>query len=388
MEDYLINKTILIVDDTPENIDILNGLLTSFKRKIATNGEKALKIALSDNPPDLILLDIMMPGMDGYEVCRKIRQDSRTKEVPIIFLTAKTAKEDIVKGLDAGGQDYVTKPFDINELMERVKTQLQLQHQKVLLRNMNEVLEQKVQERTAELKESNENLDKANKQLLVLDDAKNQFLMLISHEIRTPLNGIVGSTYFLNDMIEDPELKEFLEMLKESVDRLDKFSQTALEITQMQTVGREIAKTQVEITPAIENVIKSKLPDAELKNCTLSLTNSGIESIPVIKDYFIRTIEELVANAIKYSDENTSIDINIYDELDRVKISISDTGEVIPSEKIEEITKPFGLAKDHYDKDIGLGLAYVKTFLDISNASIEITSDEVKTMITLIFKTQ
>jgi len=150
--------------------------------------------------------------------------------------------------------------------MERVKnSKLKLKTQREILKNLTEVLEQKVQERTAELKESNKNLDKANTQLLTLDEAKNKFLMLISHEIRTPLNGIVGSAYFLNDMIDDPELKEFLDMLKESVDRLDKFSKTALEITQMQTVGKEMEKTSFSLNKVVAKVLESKLPDAEKK---------------------------------------------------------------------------------------------------------------------------
>ena len=381
----LFDNTILIVDDTPENIDILVGLLEDFDKQIAINGADALETALEGDPPDLILLDIMMPEMDGYEVCNRLRANEKTKDVPVIFLTAKTQKDDIVKGFEAGGQDYITKPFDARELIERVKTQLELKHQREILKNMNNILEEKVQERTAQLHESNENLDKANKQLLVLDEAKNQFLMLISHEIRTPLNGIVGSAYFLKDMIDDPELIDFIDMLKESVDRLDKFSKTALEITGMQTVGREMDKTIININTVVAKVIESKLSDADDKNCTLSATHEGIDRLVGIEAYFTRTVEELISNAIKYSNENTAIKIRTYEDDGKLKFSVSDTGEVILPEKIEVITKPFGLAKNHYDKDIGLGLAYVQTFLDIHDASIEIKSSEKETVITLIF---
>ncbi len=344
-----------------------------------------METAWEGDPPDLILLDIMMPGMDGYEVCEKLRANEQTEDIPVIFLTAKTEKDDIVKGFEAGGQDYITKPFDARELMERVKTQLELKTQREILKNMNVILEEKVQARTAELKESNENLDKANTQLLTLDEAKNQFLMLISHEIRTPLNGIVGSAYFLKDMIDDPELIEFLDMLKESVDRLDKFSRTALEITQMQTVGRGLDKTNIQLNSLVDKVLEAKLTDAEEKHCSIVKTYTEADNILGIEDYFTRAVEELVSNAIKYSNENSVIGIRTKEEDRKLKFSISDTGEVIPPEKIENITKPFGLAKDHYDKDIGLGLAYVQTFLDIHDASIEIKSSEKETVITLIF---
>jgi len=385
MVDYLIDKTILIVDDTPENIDVLNGLLSDFKRKIATNGERALKIALNGNPPDLILLDIMMPGMDGFEVCERLRADERTVDVPVIFLSAKVDKKDVIRGLEVGGQDYVTKPFDVLELMERVKTQLQLKHQKELLANINTVLEQKVEERTAELKESNEKLDKANTQLLSLDEAKNQFLMLISHEIRTPLNGIVGSTYFLSDTIDDPELQDFLEMLKESVDRLDKFSKTALEITQMQTVGKEMEKSHVDINSIISKLVNDNTNAANEKNITFKTDLKESLFIFGMVDYFERAVSEIIGNAIKYSKEGCQIKIETKEHEGKVKIIITDSGEIIPLEKIEEITKPFGLAKKHYDKDIGLGLGYVRTFLDIHDARMEISSSEKETVFTLIF---
>jgi len=120
------SETILIVDDTPENVDILNELLSDFKRKVATNGEKSLQIAGSDDPPDLILLDIDMPKMDGFEVCRRLKSDPYTQNIPVIFLTAQTDKKTTVEGFKLGACDFMTKPFYPEELMVRVKTQLDL----------------------------------------------------------------------------------------------------------------------------------------------------------------------------------------------------------------------------------------------------------------------
>ena len=265
MED-LFNNTILIVDDTPENIDILVELLEDFEKKIAINGEDALKIALKGMPPDLILLDILMPGIDGYEVCRRLRASERTKEVPIIFLTVKSLKDDIVKGFEVGGQDYITKPFDGRELIERVKTQLELKSQREILRtqretlkNMNVVLEEKVKERTAQLKNALTKLDKASKELQGLDTAKNNFLHMISHESRTPLNGIVGAAYLIKDVIEDnAEFVKFVDMLQSNVDRLEDFSITALLVTQLQTgyyvASCEPNKTKKLIYKCIESI--------------------------------------------------------------------------------------------------------------------------------------
>ena len=382
----LYDNTILIVDDTPENIDILVELLEDFDKQIAIDGEDALETAWDGDPPDLILLDIMMPEMDGYEVCERLRANERTKDVPVIFLTAKTLKEDIVKGFEVGGQDYITKPFDARELMERVKTQLELKSQREILKNMNDILEEKVQERTAQLNESNLKLEVANKKLVGLDEAKNNFLNLISHEIRTPLNGIVGSTYFLNDMIEDPELKEFVGMLMESVDRLDGFSKKALEITQMQTLGGEIEKKEININSIVHEVLEASKENANNKNIGFEVSLIDEDGILGVEDYMSGAIKEIIGNAIKFSNENTIVKVVSVAEGDNFKLSFSDTGEVIPKEKIDEIVKPFGLGNAHYDKHMGLGLSYVQSTIDLHNASLEISSNVNLTTISMVFK--
>lgn len=133
-------QTILIVDDTPENIDVLVGVLKErYKVKAAPNGEKALKV-VEKNPPDLILLDIMMPVIDGFETCRRLKADSRFKDIPVIFLTAKTETDDIVRGFDLGAVDYLTKPFNSAELGVRVNTHLQLRKSQREVEQKNEQL--------------------------------------------------------------------------------------------------------------------------------------------------------------------------------------------------------------------------------------------------------
>jgi len=125
---------ILVVDDTPENIDVLSGLLgDDYDVKVAKNGKIALKIA-GKMIPDLILLDIMMPGIDGYEVCRRLKSDDTTREIPVIFITAKTEMEDEIKGFEIGGVDFITKPISPPIVLARVKAHLALQREKLLLK--------------------------------------------------------------------------------------------------------------------------------------------------------------------------------------------------------------------------------------------------------------
>ena len=144
--------TILVVDDTPDNITLLCELLGDhYKSKVATNGHKALQIAMSDPPPDLILLDIMMPGIDGYEVCRQLQANPATSAIPIIFLTAKSQDEDETKGFELGAVDYITKPITPAILMARVQTHLALTQARLFLLEQNDNLEEQVQLRTLEL---------------------------------------------------------------------------------------------------------------------------------------------------------------------------------------------------------------------------------------------
>src|SRR5262245_20926246 len=121
-------KLILIVDDTPTNVKVITGLLKDlFRTKVATSGERALEIATGAETPDLILLDVLMPDMDGFEVCRRLKANSDTREIPVIFLTAKTDAVDEAKGFDVGAVDYIHKPISPPVVLARVKRQLALQ---------------------------------------------------------------------------------------------------------------------------------------------------------------------------------------------------------------------------------------------------------------------
>ncbi|MDO9023615.1 two-component system response regulator [Zwartia sp.] len=142
----------LVVDDTPDNLTLMHDLLRdTYRVKVANNGEKALVIANSVTPPDLILLDIMMPGIDGYEVCRRLQADPLTREIPVIFLTAKSEIEDEQTGLELGAVDYITKPISPPIVMARVKTQLTLKSARDFLKDKNTYLEDQVVRRTEEV---------------------------------------------------------------------------------------------------------------------------------------------------------------------------------------------------------------------------------------------
>lgn len=150
-----IKRKILIVDDTPENIDVAMEVLRSdYKMIAARSGEKALSLAQGNNPPDLILLDIMMLGMDGYEVCRRLKTEDKTKNIPVIFVTTRGEVQDETHGLEIGAVDYITKPISPPIVKARVKNHLDLKTAREELENQNEILEQKVTQRTKEIKDT------------------------------------------------------------------------------------------------------------------------------------------------------------------------------------------------------------------------------------------
>lgn len=148
-------KKILIVDDSPEAIEILANALKHYKRQVVLNGEKAIKfLNTSEELPDLILLDVMMPGMDGYEVCRLLKKDERLKEIPVIYLSALTDTEDKVKAFEQGGVDYIEKPFQLEEVRARVDTHIKLHYLQKKLEDHNNNLKQMVEDKVKEISES------------------------------------------------------------------------------------------------------------------------------------------------------------------------------------------------------------------------------------------
>src|SRR5580658_7353463 len=176
----------MIVDDNPANLKLLEDMLLRQGHEVRSFplGRLALAAA-TKNPPDLILLDINMPEMNGYEVCERLKAARELADIPIIFLSALNETRDKVKAFHSGAVDYISKPFQFEEVHARVETHLKLHDLQRALKAQNERLEQDVAARTRELAEANE-------RLTILDRSKNEFLNLISHELRTPLNGLLG----------------------------------------------------------------------------------------------------------------------------------------------------------------------------------------------------
>jgi len=188
-------KRILIVDDAPENIDVLTGALTDYRKSIALNGEKALDLLnRAETLPDLILLDIQMPGMDGFEVCKRLKEDERTREIPVIFLTGETDTDSVVRGFELGAADYVIKPFNTSELMARVRTQLALKESKERVAQHSLEIEEKNQMITASINYAS----RIQEAILPGDDVLSEYLDDYFVMFR-PKDIVSGDFYFVRE---------------------------------------------------------------------------------------------------------------------------------------------------------------------------------------------
>lgn len=366
------SPAILIVDDNPHNLQVLGKLLQGNRYAIefATNGLAALDW-LKTRQFDLVLLDINMPEMDGFEVCRKIRSNPKMNNIPVIFLSAEVDRDSILQGFELGAQDYITKPFDSRELLMRVRTHLALKDTLEKLEILNRSLEEKVAERTLQLKEVNEKLEATNLKLIDLDRCKAGFLSLISHEIRTPLNGILGPLELLKGPGYAPEVVELVEILDMSVKRLERFSLNAILITRLKTQQMEIKKDQIHLIELINEVLdeeKEKYQSVGLK--VLLKDESAGRFIPGESELIKRSIYNILDNAINFSPVGGTIGINTYIEDQNIICEIKDQGKGFESEVIDHAFELFTTGMEYHDNCTGIGLPVAKMILEAHGGEI------------------
>ena len=381
MEDKI--NLILIVDDTPKNLQVLGNTLKieNYKVEFAINGFQALEW-IEKKEFDLILLDVMMPEMDGYEVCEKIRANVKNKNLPIIFLTAKTDSDSIVKGFEIGAQDYITKPFNTAELLVRVSTQLELKNSRNKLESMNQWLETEVKQRTLELENANQKLEQANEELLGLDKAKTDFLTIISNEIRVPLNGIMSTLHILKDKIDSIEMVNLLNVLDTSVNRLEKFSSYALLLTGLRTKKYKLTIEKINIAQAIDFGL------LELSNLIreykLKITNNVPDNMVLSVDnkLFIKSLNGIFENSIKHCDRDTELTIN--SKLTQTHTIIEIVGSGRPFTKVQ-LENKLDIISDN-NEDFGLEFNLANLILIAHDGKIELQNIDNKPVVSILMK--
>lgn len=358
---------ILIVDDNPRNIQIVGNILLKKNVQIAyaTNAAKALEM-ISLTKYDLFLLDIMMPGMDGFELCEFLRQKEDLKNVPIIFLTAKTDVNSIVKGFELGANDYVTKPFNSAELIARVETQLDLYNKTRQLNQLNVELEEKVIERTKQL-------EIANQQLMNLEKAKSEFLALMSHELRNPLSGVIGLTSLLARTDLTSEQNDYIDSLTKAAARLAGFSELALLITSLRSRNQKLDIYPVLIKITVEMAVEQVLAQLNEKGVGIEIfiENPDLQ-LNIDSDLIRKCIDLLLENALYHSPRGGTISMNIFDESEKYFcISISDNGSGFNEETLYQLNN-FIAHGQLVTNDGGLSLAAVKLIMEAHGGLIRV----------------
>ena len=231
--------TIMVVDDTPANLRLLGEILHNQGYRVAAfpSGTLALRAA-SNQPPDLLLLDIMMPGMDGFEVCRLLKAEQRLSAIPVIFLSALDDTANKLKAFSQGGVDYITKPFQEAEILARVHAHLQIVTLQRKLREHNEQLEKEVAKRTHEIAQ-------AHARIVEMARLKGDFLRMISHELRTPANGLLGIGEILLEICPDvEEALLYKDIFRQSGERLRKLIEDAMLIADIERIAPSLTSPQ------------------------------------------------------------------------------------------------------------------------------------------------
>src|ERR1700744_1639354 len=413
------HASIMVVDDQPANLKLLEDMLKDRGYKVRSFPRGRLAIAAAaQNPPDLFLLDINMPEMNGYEVCASLKSHPALSSAPVIFLSALSATEDKVKAFQVGGADYITKPFQVEEVQARVLTHINLHHLQRRLRQQNDVLEEAVNHRTTELKhamkqlesihdqtlraldvetEAAKELQEMNARLLAANQranemaaaadtanaAKSEFLANMSHEIRTPLNGIIGMTNLALDTKLTAEQAEYLETVKLSADALLNVISDILDFSKIEAGKIELEEIAFSLTDCIEDALKTIRFRAKEKGLPLTC-DIGAEVPSAVKGdpgRLRQVLLNLVGNAIKFTDQG-EVGVRVLADVMEEKAAnfhfiVSDSGVGIAPDKADMIFESFNQADASTTRHFGgtgLGLTISRCLVEMMDGRLWVES--------------
>lgn len=344
-----ISPLIFIAEDVPKNLQVLCNILRkeSYRISAAGNGKQALEM-IPEVKPDLVLLDVMMPEMNGFEVCEQMKEDPRLKDIPVIFLTAKAESADIVKGFDVGAVDYVTKPFTGAELLARVKIHLDLKF--------------------------------AREELKELITARDKFFSIIAHDLRNPIQFLLLSSDLLYneyDVLNEEERKDYVQKFFNGTTRVSALLENLLEWSRTQRGLIECKPDNLDMGEMVTNSINLLQAHAKEKDISVvSLVKPGL--IAFADRNMIRTVlRNLLSNAVKftYSGGEVTVDASLTGGI--IEIVVSDNGVGMSESELDGLFKfntPGGTLGTAKEKGSGLGLLLCKEFIEKNNGTISVTS--------------
>jgi len=404
---------ILIIDDTPDNLRFLSDLLTraGYAIRKVINGELGIEAARLE-PPDLILLDIMMPGINGYEVCERLKTSDRTHDIPVIFLSALDEELDKVQAFQIGAVDYITKPFQVVEVLARIETHLKmsrLQNQlsqknaqlqdEIAYRNsaetalqiLNQGLEARIQERTAELQRQNDRLLSLQTELQNtltqeqrLSDRKSQLITTIAQEFRVPITVIKTAIELLQynqptATENDPLNQHPLQLIAEGVEAMDSMLQDTLLLADADANLLPFNPAPLDLVQLCQTLVE-QWQRSELPNYQISFVTWGKTAGEVWGDETLlqQMLSHLLTNAIHYSPKGGTILLELIYEPTQVVIQIHDEGIGIPPADIDRIFDRFYRASNADQvpgkPGAGLGLSIVKQAAELHGGTVAVNS--------------
>jgi len=335
---------ILVVDDQPINLKVIASVLgNEYALSIANSGPNALKI-LENNTPDLILLDIMMPDMDGFEVCQLIKSNERIKHIPVIFLTAKTDIDDVVKGFQCGAVDYIAKPFSSTEVKARVQNHLNLKH-------------------------ALDELKIANNRLHELNATKDKFFSIIAHDLRTPFSSIIALSEMLVQFIKEKNydgIEEYAALIEQSSNQAMDLLSNLLGWARSQTGRIEYKPEKLNLSHLLDETAQMFDQIAMPKNIVIKRNYSQNTEVFADKQMISTVLRNLISNAIKFTRPGGEISLKVNTEKDEPIVSVGDTGVGISPERLNKLFRieynesTYGTANE---KGTGLGLILCNEFV-------------------------
>ncbi|HNG94775.1 MAG TPA: hybrid sensor histidine kinase/response regulator [Acidobacteriota bacterium] len=374
---------ILVVDDNPTNLDLLSGLLQDhqFHVRAVTSGRLALTVARTFKPA-LILLDINMPQMNGFEVCTQLKADPATCDIPVIFISALDETMDKVRAFEVGGVDYVTKPFQIEEVLARVNSQLRIARLQHELIEKNAALTQA----NADLSASRQELAEANIQLREMAEIKANFTAMLVHDLKSPLSVVKATLDFLSidgDVVAGP----YGALVHASVKTISKILAMIGELLEVfRTDSKEIhlRRESVKFTEFLKEFLENTRIAAQSENLVLETAISpNLPDMAIDVGKLERALSNLLSNAIKFTPAGGTISVEASEVMHMhsgvgqtaVLIRISDTGEGIEPDVLPIIFDPYRQGQSGKGRlGVGLGLAIVKRIVEAHGGTISATS--------------
>jgi two-component system sensor histidine kinase/response regulator len=344
---------VLVVDDEPKNVQLLTDLLEARDYVVcpAADGEQGLALA-RDRLPDVVLLDVMMPRLNGFEVCRRLKGEQRTAIIPVLLVTSLDARQDRIAGIDAGANDFITKPIDSADLILRVRN-------------------------AATTKRLHDQVATQLRQLQELEAALDTLTHMIVHDLRSPLTGLRAYLDLLQMAADgNPEVKEYASEAQVIAGRLTEMISQVLDVSRMESGRMPLSLKETDFVTLLPAAIASLGPPPSGIAVSYNMPDGPV-TVSSDPDLISRVLVNLVGNAFKFTPRDGRVEIGLVSEPDRVRITVTDNGPGVPPEFRGKVFEKFGqapLGQSSASRSSGLGLTFCKLAVEAHGGRIGLES--------------